>query len=120
MKRWQDWANLALGTWMIVSPWALGFADPDNVAALSAWALGAGIVIFAGMAATMPKAWEEGINALLGVGLLASPWLLDFAAQQNATTNAVLVGVLVAAFALWAMVSDPAIRGQASHRQQTR
>jgi hypothetical protein len=120
MKRWQDWANLALGAWMIISPWALGFADSDNAAALSAWTLGAGIVVFAGMAASMPKAWEEGINALLGVGLFVSPWALDFTAQSNPTSNAVIVGVLVAVLALWAMLSEPTIRERLFHRHQTR
>jgi hypothetical protein len=120
MKRWQDWVNLALGAWMFISPWALGFADSGNVAAWSAWVLGAGIVLFAGMAASMRKAWEEGINMLLGVGLLVSPWALEFATQSTPTSNAVIVGVLVAALALWAMMSDATIRGRLSNRQQTR
>jgi len=120
MKRWQDWANLALGAWMIVSPWALGFASQYDVAALTAWMLGAGIVVFAAMAAYMPKAWEEGINVLLGIGLIASPWALDFAARSAATSNAVTVGVLVAALALWAMLSDQPIRDRLLRRHQTR
>jgi hypothetical protein len=120
MKRWQDWANLLLGAWMIVSPWALGFADTSNVAAVSAWALGAGIVVFAAMAASMRKAWEEGINMLLGVGLLASPWALNFATQSTATSNAVVVGLLVAGLALWAMMSDATIRDRLFHRHQAR
>ena len=24
--RWEEWANIAVGVWMIVSPWVLGFA----------------------------------------------------------------------------------------------
>jgi hypothetical protein len=120
MKRWQDWVNLALGAWMIISPWVLGFADPNSAAAVSAWVLGAGIVIFAGMAASMRKAWEEGINILLGVALLASPWGFEFAAQSTPTSNAVIVGVLVAALALWAMVSEPTIRERLTDRHQTR
>lgn len=24
--RWEEWANIAIGAWMIVSPWVLGFA----------------------------------------------------------------------------------------------
>ena len=119
MKRWQDWANLALGAWMIISPWALGFADGDNVAAVSAWAFGAGILVFAGLAAYMPKTWEEGINVLLGVGLLASPWLFGFATQSEPTSNAAVVGVLVAALALWAMLGDETVRNRLFRRQQS-
>ena len=120
MKRWQDWANLALGVWMIISPWVLGFANVYNVAALSAWAFGAGIVVFAGMVAYMPKAWEEGINVLLGLGLVASPWVLDFSSQSDPTSNATVVGVLVAVLALWAMLGEQTIRDRLFRRQQTR
>lgn len=120
MKRWQDWATFALGAWMIISPWVLGFASVYNVAALSAWALGAGIVVFAAMAVSTPRAWDEGINALLGVSLIASPWTLDFATQAKATTNAVIVGVFVAALAVWAMLSDQTVRERLFRRQQTR
>jgi hypothetical protein len=120
MKRWQDWANLALGVWTIVSPSALGFADAKNPAALSAWVLGAAIVVFSGIAVYMPKPWEEGVNVLLGVALLASPWMLDFATQPTPTSNAGIVGVLVAALALWAMLSDQAVRDRVFHRHQAK
>jgi hypothetical protein len=118
MKRWQDWVNLVLGAWMVVSPWALGFADPQNAAAVSAWTLGAAIIVFAAIAVKIPQAWEEAINILLGVGLIASPWALNFAAQEAPTTNAVAVGVLVGAFALWAMLADPTLRARLFHREQ--
>ena len=106
VRRWQDWGNVLLGLWMIVSPWALGFAGGDGPAAWSAWALGAAIVIFAASAMYIPKAWEEALNAILGVCLIAAPWVLGFAAQERPTTNAVIVGVLVTALGLWAMLTD--------------
>jgi hypothetical protein len=120
MKRWQDWVNLVLGAWTLASPWALGFADGQSAAALSAWVLGAAIVVFAGIAVSMPKAWEEAINILLGVCLLASPWALNFATQSTPTTNAAIVGILVAAFALWAMLMDTTVRERLFHRHQTK
>lgn len=63
-KRWQDWGLVILGAWMVISPWALDFAD-QQVAARSAWLLGAAIVVFAGIAVYMPQAWEEAVNILL-------------------------------------------------------
>lgn len=118
MKRWQDWVNLALGAWLFVSPWVLGFASVYNNAALTAWTLGATVVLLAVIAIGMPQPWEEGANALLGVGILASPWLFDFATQSRPMSNAVVVGVLVAAFALWAMLSDESFRQRFSNRLQ--
>ncbi len=26
-QKWEEWVNMALGAWLIVSPWVLGFAD---------------------------------------------------------------------------------------------
>lgn len=48
--RWQEWINLALGVWLVVSPWAIGFQAAAAlrwnailsgaiVAALAAWVL---------------------------------------------------------------------------------
>jgi SPW repeat len=110
LKRWQDWVNVILGAWMIVSPWILGFAANDNIAAQSAWTLGAAIVVFAGIAVYMHKAWEEAVNIILGLCLLASPWLLGFVDQLTPTSNAAIVGLLVTAFALWSMFMDTAVQ----------
>jgi len=106
-KRWQDWLNLLLGAWLFVSPWVMRYADPTSHAAWNAWLLGAAIVIFAAVAVSMPKAWEEAVNIALGVWLVVSPWALRFSDQANVRLNAVIVGLLVMALAIWAMVLDP-------------
>lgn len=110
MERWQDWVNIVLGAWLLMAPWALGFAEPQGPAAWTAWALGAAVIIFATTAVYVPKAWEEGINTLLGLGLAVSPWALGFADHETATSNAVIVGILIAAFAIWAMVRDTSVQ----------
>jgi hypothetical protein len=101
---------MILGAWALVSPWVLGFASAPREAAWTTSVLGAAIVVFAGVAAYIPRAWEEVIIILLGVALLVSPWALGFVTQSVATTNAVIVGVLVAAFGIWAILADPAHR----------
>jgi SPW repeat. len=68
--------------------------------------LGAAIAIFAGTAVYMPKAWEEAVSIVLGLCLLASPWVMGFADHSAAMGNAVTLGVLVVAFGLWAMLQD--------------
>lgn len=103
-KRWQDWANLLLGLWLFVSPWMLQYAD--STAAWNAYVMGAGIVVFAAFAAYMPRTWEEVINTLLGVWLVVSPFLLGFAGMAGVALHTVVIGVLVMAFAMWAMFSD--------------
>jgi hypothetical protein len=110
LKRWQDWVNVILGLWMVASPWTLGFAAAESLAAPTAWILGAAIVIFAGVAVYMHKAWEEALTIILGICLFASPWVLGFADQTTPTANAVAVGLLVTAFGVWAMLMDTAFQ----------
>jgi hypothetical protein len=44
---WEEWINLALGLWLVVSPWLLGFAHTG--AMHFSIAIGAGIAFFAGL-----------------------------------------------------------------------
>jgi hypothetical protein len=105
-SRWQDWANLVLGSWLLASPWALNYS---GAGAWNAVSLGAGIVVCASIAAYMPKSWEEIINTLLGVWLVVSPFALGFAADKLVALHTVLVGILAVAFAVWAVSSDQRI-----------
>jgi len=103
-RRWQDWANLVLGSWIFVSPWVLDYTG--TTAAWNAYIMGAGIVVFALIAAYMPKAWEEIINTLLGIWLVASPFVLGFDAMTGIALHTVVVGILATAFAFWAMSNE--------------
>src|SRR5437016_13224702 len=93
MTRWQDWMNLLLGVWLLLSPWALGYGQ--TTAAWNAHLLGTGIVAFAAIAAYMPKAWEEVINVLLGVWMVMSPFMLGFAGTTTIAMHTVGMGILV-------------------------
>lgn len=31
-RAWEEWINMCFGVWMIISPWALGFASQTSVA----------------------------------------------------------------------------------------
>jgi SPW repeat len=106
--RWQDWASLALGAWLAVSPWALGFSAHDW-ATSNAVAVGFALFGYAFFEIDMPKPWEEWVNLVLGVWLMASPLVLGFAAEATAAWNAVFVGVLAILLAAWAMSLDKEI-----------
>jgi hypothetical protein len=109
-KRWQDWGNALLGVWAIIAPWALGFADSSSAAARAAWILGSAIVVLALIAVYMPTAWEEGLNILLGLCLLISPWASSYADILKPAVNAVATGVAVIALAVWAMLRDTQVQ----------
>lgn len=101
-NRWQDWLNMLLGAWLFASPWLLKYADELPRAAWSAWISGAAIALLAAIALPIPKAVEEIANALLGVWVGVSPWVIGFSANRDVTTNAIFVGILVALLAVWA------------------
>ena len=119
IKHWQDWVNVILGLWMVASAWVLGFAS-DSPVAWTAWILGAAIVVFAGIAVYIHKAWEEVLNILLGICLIAAPRAVGFAEQTTPTTNAVVVGLFVTAVGLWAMLKDTAVQNWWHEHHPTR
>ncbi|HEY2863882.1 MAG TPA: SPW repeat protein [Casimicrobiaceae bacterium] len=114
-RRWQDWINLLLGVWLFISPWAIGYSGSSSIAAWNAWVLGVAIVVFAAIAVSMPQLWEEVINIVLGVWMVISAWVLGFSSVRSAETNAVIVGVLVIIFAVWAFALN---RQTVDHQQK--
>lgn len=110
MKHWQDPLSIIAGLWMIVSPWVLA----HQAAAAPTWnavIVGALIALAALYALFQVFAWQEWSNLVLGLWLIASPWVLGFSAMTSAMLNAVIVGAVVAALAFWALATDRDIGG---------
>jgi SPW repeat len=97
---WQDVVNLILGAWLLVSPWVLRYADQPTPA-WNAHIVGIIIIVLAAAAIWAFQKWEEWINALLGLWLIVSPWLLGFSAMREPLWNQIIVGIIVGALALW-------------------
>lgn len=106
-RRWQDWANLVLGAWIFVSPWVLDYAG--TTAAWNAYIAGAGLVVFVLLAAYMPSASEEIVNAAFGVWLVVSPFVLGFDEMTVVALHTVLAGILATAFAIWAATNEQSV-----------
>jgi hypothetical protein len=125
ITHWQDPLNLILGIWMIVSPWALQYQTDmqqltlnvvlSNAAVANAVILGILIAAAALIALFRVMAWEEWVNVVLGVWLVISPWVLGFSSLATAMWNAVIIGIVVAVLALWALGTDKDIGGWWSH-----
>jgi len=99
-KHPQDWANLVLGVLLFLSPWVLGFRS-DQHASWNAWICGAVIAVLAIGALSMFQEWEEWLNLIVGLWVVAAPWVLGFAAIMAAMWAHVVIGLLVAAAAAW-------------------
>ena len=100
-KQWEDWLNWAFGIWLCLSPWALDFSL-DTTPTRNAVIVGALIILAEVVTLSIFRPWEEWINVVLGGWLLISPWVLGVVSRA-ATVDFVVIGVLVAALALYEM-----------------
>lgn len=105
MKHWQDPVNALVGGCLILSPWTLGFQS-ETAAMANAVVIGVALIAVALGAILVPRAWEEWTEFALGLWLIASPWVLGFALLREARLGAVIAGVVVAALALWTLMTD--------------
>jgi hypothetical protein len=78
--RWQDWVNVALGIWLVVSPWETDYSL-NTTTKENALGLGAVLIVFNLISVLRVK--EEGqeiLNIVLGAWLVLSPffaWLCN-------------------------------------------
>ena len=105
LKHWQDPINALLGIWLVLSPWAVGYAG-DRVAFANALIVGVALVAVAAGAMLVPRAWEEWTEAVLGLWLVGSPWLLGFAGLTTAMHAVVATGAAIMVLALWTLATD--------------
>jgi hypothetical protein len=96
----QDYVNLILGVMLFLSPWALGFTG-ETTAARIAWFGGIVIAIVASGAIVVFAEWEEWLSLLIGLGVMASPFVFGFGHVMNAVMAHYVIGLLVFASSAW-------------------
>ncbi|MBI5922991.1 MAG: SPW repeat protein [Betaproteobacteria bacterium] len=57
-KAWEEGVNMALGVWLIISPWVLGFASHRNATA-GAVIVGVLVTLLAALAMAHDKGFEK-------------------------------------------------------------
>lgn len=114
MRRWINWVNVMLGVWLVATPWLFYVAEPNRAADWSSWSVGAGVLALAVITMRKRALWNDASGVALGAWLIVSPWFLDSAGTVAA--NAVIVGVLVVSYALWAARMDGAHSSDAGFR----
>ena len=102
MKKWRsesvlDLYNVALAMLLFVSPWL--FKLTNGTARTDFWISAVAILAISLAAILAYASWEEWANLLLGIWLIASPWILGFA-HVRAMSFAIALGVLIAFMAL--------------------
>ena len=95
------------GVFLFLSPWLFAYANKN--ARLDLWASGAAIAAISITAIVAFSNWEGWLNLLLGLWLIASPWVLGFA-HTRAMHVCVGLGAMVtfiAALELWVVNYEP-------------
>lgn len=104
-KKVQDWITLVLAIALFISPWVMGFVA-DTTPAWNAWISAVVLGVLALATLAMFAQWEEWADLVVGLWVIVSPWVLGFAANGNARWTHVVLGVLAAAVALWAVLDE--------------
>jgi hypothetical protein len=99
--RWQDWTDVVLGGWLVVSPWQMGYTL-NQTATTNACGLGTVLIVFNLISACrLVDQGQEIFNILLGLWLICSPYVLGFTTDKEPAINTVAAGVMVVGLAVW-------------------
>src|SRR5271165_2409779 len=94
-----DRVSLSLAVLLFFSPWIMGYTDLA-LATQAAW-IGALVVAIVSAAATFHfSEWEEWVNFLAGVLIVATPWVLHFQRYGDAVAAFACIGVMITTIAL--------------------
>ena len=102
-----DLYNLLFGVFLFASPWL--FAYVSEKVLFDVWITGAAVVAVSIAAIVAFSDWEEWFNLVLGVWLIASPWVLGFT-HTRPMHVCIAIGVMVAfvaALELWLSNYEP-------------
>jgi hypothetical protein len=102
---WQGMVELVVATWLIMSPFLLGFFD-HAAAGLVSISIGVLIIFMTLLGISRQPIWEDGFSLLLAFLLLTSPWLFGYSTHTLATWNAVVTGIFTAGFTLAVLIRD--------------
>lgn len=112
-----NWINLIAGVWLLISPWVLGFGAM-HLASANFVVVGVLIALLSALVLWHPQdGWASWATLFLGIWLIFSPYIYGFNDLLTPTTNSIVLGVIVAAVALWASfanrtaASGPIFRG---------
>ena len=108
-NHWQNWITLAVGIWLAISPWILAPGTDEGVGmTLTTWNFvlsGGAATLIAAAAILAYYEWEEWLDTVLGLWIVASPWVVGFTAETALFWNALICGAVIAALSAWTAVA---------------
>jgi hypothetical protein len=101
-----DPLTFIIAIWLVMSPFFLGFASITHAETMVAWIAAVLLFMSANNVLVLPGVLDEWLDAAVGLGLLASPWLTGYSTHLAATFNAIMVGIVVLVCAALAFGRD--------------
>lgn len=100
--------NVVTALWLIAAPFLLAYAG-ITAAVWNDILIGITVLILAGIRVAKPErnAGLSWTNLVLGLWLIAAPFVLSYAGTAAALWNDVIVGVVVASLATWSALATP-------------
>lgn len=95
--KYADALNIIVGIWLILAAFALGFADV-TLALWNSVFVGVAIIVVAALrisSATERGYWLSWVTFLLGIWLIASPFVLGYAGLFPPMVSTVVAGIAV-------------------------
>ncbi len=99
--------NILFSIWLIVSPFLLGFAAMSGTAMWDAIIVGVIVLILAIIREASPEGatWLSWVNAILGIWLVISPFILGTSFMAAVLWDDIIVGVAFFVFGLWSALA---------------
>lgn len=102
-RTWEEWCGMVLGILIVLSPWFAARPDHGEVI-LNAICVGILVFGLAQLEYLALQRWEEAGAFVLGIWLIVSPFIFDYAGAEALRSWHFVLGGLVAALAalqLW-------------------
>lgn len=91
---------LAIGVWLLVAPFVLGYENAPDAAVVNDIVVGALVVLASVITLFSPLRWAAFALPVLGIWLIVAPIVLDYGAQTDARANDVVFGILLLIFGI--------------------
>lgn len=96
--------DIVAGAWLFLSPWVV--LMHANLA-WNNWVVGALVAIMAAVRAfgAYTASWISWVNVVLGIWVIAAPWIVADAQFNSAAWNNVVTGLIIVILAAWSAVA---------------
>jgi hypothetical protein len=105
VKHWQDTANTLLGAALAGAPWFFGFQH-QALATVVVIGLGLTLVMATLLAHVVHQTWNERLAMILGVLVVAAPWMFEFDGYAGVVGAFVVVGLGILVLATMSLSED--------------